>query len=728
MNEKNKVASLRKRLVKKSIFKYSNKALFERREKNYNSELNTKIKTKKLYNKTTKFFQKKNNETKEESLLPFYKTMSSFYQTEKSYNIASLLDYFQKKFMYKKKLKSPNKKNIICRTDRNCRDKNLFMTEISTLLSKNIKKMKKTEDSFRLKAKENKKEPNIDVLLLIQSERNQDETNINNNDNMRIDNYLNKGKSYYKNYSYTAITEQNKNLIDKTSTEYLNYVFNIKMSKYEKNQSHKDYISKLNEQKVYLHITKAKTERAKRLEEAHKNQIEFYKDSINSFKKSKKLLENDFTNKIGDYARFISSEKEREKIKQSSLRQKIVDYKKDIEHIKAKINKIEIEKKNIIKWIFLQIQMKEKKLQLPEYYKTIITQFESKKQSSTRLFIKHEERSDSFSEKRKTNKNTFIKSKDHNIINNSKIFNTNGNNEKFVKPEEYKRILNYKKNLIYKTAEEFKDRLISLEKGNLLLLQYKDMLHSQVFKYKKELENIIKNINIFSEEKKKIIEWEREINIIKYIADENQKIVSILKSKKANNLKSNINNNLDKNKQKKLKNNFLKNDTDKYKYKNISLYKSIYIIYEQCLKVENKSIFTDEIINLVNRKINTKEKEMLLMLEFIELTADYLKMSINKKMQQNNEIKAFIKKIKADIENKHKIDKAKLQVLLDFQKIKTLEKNVSKRINKIYFLPKRKISLTEFRNKKVEKIIEKEINKENKIEDFLYNEESSKEV
>ena len=27
---------------------------------------------------------------------------------------------------------------------------------------------------------------------------------------------------------------------------------------------------------------------------------------------------------------------------------------------------------------------------------------------------------------------------------NSKIFNTNGNNEKYIKPEEYKRILKYK--------------------------------------------------------------------------------------------------------------------------------------------------------------------------------------------------------------------------------------------------------------------------------------------
>ena len=727
MNEQNKINSLHKRLVKDSILKYSNKVLFERREKNYNSGQNSKRKIKKFYYTTTNLFRKKNNKSKEELLLPFYKTMTSFYKSENSYNIATLIDYFEKNIMSKKKSKGQKGNNIICHTDRNCRNKNLFMTEISTLMSKNIKNTKKIIKA-KANKKDDKKEPNIDTLLLIESERNQDKENNNNNDNLKIENYLNKGKPYYNSYSCNN-TEQNNYFMDKTSTEYSNYVFSIKISKYQKNQSHKDILSKVNEQKIFSHTYKAKTERLKRLEEAHKNQVEFYINSINSFKKSKKLLENDFTNKIGDYARFISTKKEREKIKQSSLRQKIMDYRKDIEQIKAKINKIEIEKKNIIKWIFLQIKMKEKILKLPEYYITILTQYD-KYQSSSRSLIKHEEKNDSFSsfsDRKKSNKKNILKLKEYNIMN-SKIFNTNGNNEKYIKPEEYKRILKYKTNLIYKTPEEFKDRLISLEKGNLLLLQYKDMINSQLFKLKKELENLIKNNNKFTAEKKKIGEWEREINIIKFMADENVKIVSILRKKKLNNSKNNVDKNADNNRKLKLKDNNYINDTEKFKYKDISLYESIYIIYEHCLKIGNKSKFTEEIINLVNRKINTKEKEMLLMLEFIELTVDYLIMSINKKKNQNNEIKDFVKEIKSDIEKKHKIEKAKLQKLLDLKKIKSFQENADKRYNKIYFLPKRKISLIEFRNKKENKISKKEVNKDSKIEDYLYNEENSKEV
>ena len=60
---------------------------------------------------------------------------------------------------------------------------------------------------------------------------------------------------------------------------------------------------------------------------------------------------------------------------------------------------------------------------------------------------------------------------------------------------------------------------------------------------------------------------------------------------------------------------------------------------------------------------------MLLMLEFIELTSDYLIMSINKKTNHNNEIKSFVKNLKSEIDNEHKLEKAKLQLMLDLKKI-----------------------------------------------------------
>ena len=111
----------------------------------------------------------------------------------------------------------------------------------------------------------------------------------------------------------------------------------------------------------------------------------------------------------------------------------------------------------------------------------------------------------------------------------------------------------------------------------------------------------------------------------------------------------------------------------------------------------------------------------------IELTSDYLIMSINKKTNHNNEIKSFVKNLKSEIDNEHKLEKAKLQLMLDLKKINSLEEKIEKRYNKIYFLTKRRKNLKECKIKKQIKIANLKINKNDNIQDFLYNEESSKE-
>ena len=747
MNKKNEINSIHKKIVRDFILKFSNKVLFERRERMYNSYQNTKNSLKKkIINKTTKNFRKNKNKPKENFLLPFYKTMSSFNQTGKSYNILPLLKYFEKNIISKKKTKEyiRNRNELFCITDRNWnrnwKDKDIFRTDISRLKTKNnikINKIHNTEKINMTDRNENRrKDSGIGVLLLIQSTRNQDiedDKDINNNSKLNIENYLNKGKPYYKNYSVIK-TEQNKNYMDKTtSEEYSKKLLELKLSQYDKNVYFKDYINRINELKVYGYTSGAKTERLKRLEEAYQSQVEFYKDSIKSFQKSKKLLENDFSNKIADYTKNISTKREREKIKESSLRQQIMDYRKDIEQIKAKINKIEIEKKNIIKWIFLQIQMKEKKLKLPDYYKSIIMNY-GKNKSSKKLPLRNEEKNDSTSlDKKKLNKKVILKLKDSyviddKIVKNRELFNSNnnGNTDKYLKTKDYKRILDYKNNLIYKTPEELKDRLISLEKGNLILLQYKDISHSQLFKYKKELESLKKESSKFENEIKKIGGWEKELKNIKNIEDKNKKITSVFKKKKLSNLKKILDNNNEKSGYSNIKNNYI-NDAEKYKFKNMSLYQNIYNIFEMCQKIGSHLTFSREIIHLVKRKINTKEKEMLLMLEFIELTVDYLIMTINKKKNQNQEIKSFVKNIKTNIDKEHKLEKAKMQMLLDIKKINSLEEKVEKSYNKIYFLPKRRMNFTEFKFPKKDKKINKNINKNHQIQDYLYSDESSKE-
>ena len=278
--------------------------------------------------------------------------------------------------------------------------------------------------------------------------------------------------------------------------------------------------------------------------------------------------------------------------------------------------------------------------------------------------------------------------------------------------------------MIYKTPEEFEDRLTSLEKGNLLLLQYKDIINAQLFKYKKELDSLIKDRNKFEIENHKIGGWENELKVIKNMADKNIKLVSAFKKKKMIYMKKNAERSNEKDAQLKTINS---KSSEKFKYKKVSLFKSIYIIFEKCEEIGSHLKYASEILNQLKRKMITKEKEMLLMLEFIEQTSDYLIMTINKRKNQNDEIKSLVKEIKSNIEKDHKLEKAKLQMKMDMKKIKFLEEKVNKRYNKIYFLPKRKKSLNDFRIKKVDIIPNKEIYKNHNIQDYLYNDESSKE-
>ena len=722
MKEKYKNISLNKKLLKDSEHKYSNKAVFERRERNYNSEQNIKRKNKKIFHKTLKFFRNKNKKEKVDLIIPLCKTMSSFYQPEQSYNIFPLLDFMEKNIMNKKKKKVQYGKNIICKTERNNNDKDLFKTEITSLTTKN----NKTNNKFELNNKTNenediKKYPNVTTLLLIQSSRNQDNKNnpdYKNGLKLNIESYLKKAKTNYKNYAHTS---RNKPILNKNTEEFANYISDIKISRYKSSFSVKDYLNKIQQEKIYIHTSEAKTERLKRLQEASQSQNEFYQDSIKSLIISKKLLESNFANKVSDYAKFISTKREREKIKQSLLRQEILDYRKDIDQIKAKINKIEIDKKNIIKWIFLQIQMKEKKLILPQYYKFIIANAPTNK-SSKRLILRSDAKMDSssFKDKRKLIRKPTIRNKEIITIKNIKQKDSlNGNYEKrSIKPEEYKRILNYKNNLIYKTPEEFEDRLTGLEKGNLALLQYKDILNGQLFRFKRELELLMNERNKYEIENQKIGGWENEFEIIKKMADENTKFIRDFKKNNINYLRKNEEKKNEKDGQIQLNN--------KGNQKNGLLFNNIYSIFEKCQIFGSKLKYAADILNQVDRKINTKEKEMLLMLEFIEQTTDYLIMSIKKK-SQNNEIKQFIKTMKLNIEKEHKLEKAKLQMMIDIKKIISLEEKVNKRYNKIYFLQNRRKSLAEFKEKNKDKIRNIKINRKLNIQDFLYDEESSKE-
>ena len=735
---------LSKKKIKNSILKYSNLTLFERREKQYKSDKKLQTKTPKLF-KINKLFHKKVEKTKKNTLYQFCQTMSSFHSSEKSSTILPLLDYFEKNNIKNKNHKKNYHKLSVkikngAQYHSNKDDKksktlnNFYITEASTIKTGNKPKLKKNLSILFNKKKDNKKaDLNIDTLLLIQTFRDNEN---NNNNKLTISSYFqHKKKPYLKNYSYIKPETNINNLENTIEEKDIKRLLNCKISKYNyyKHPRIKDFIKKTQELKIQSYSTKIKKERAIRLEEGYYNQIEFYQDTMNSLQSAKKLLDVQFSNKIADYTRFVVSKREREIVASSKLIQEIINYRKDIEHIKTKIGKIEIEKSNIIKWIYFMIQMKEKKLVLPNYYKVILEKGPQKRLSIKQGTRKEDKEKKDTVNRSKNKKKSFRRGSfyfaDNLVINN----NSKDNNENEVnKNEEYEKIMNYKNELIFQTPEDFQDRLSGLQKENLLLLKYSNELNNQVFLLKRELDSLNIDKNKIDSGNNQIRAKEKELENIKNITEEKIRLISDFKKNekileeeykkerekgiqnKRKNKKSQSSQNIDKD--------IKENNNNINENKKTLLYRKINIIFETSKSVGSKLKFSIYILSLLSKKIHTKEKEMIFMLEFVEQTIDYLINNLNYYMNQNEEIQDFIKNVKSDIEREHKIDKARIQMMLDLQKIKLLKEKVEKRSNKIYFLPSKKIDLSKFKLKKEKKIIDNYLDKIPTIEDYLYNE------
>ena len=739
MNDKKQFEIITKKNIKDSLLKYSNTTLFERREKFYKSDKKDNNTAPKFV-KTTKNFGKKIEESKEIILYPFCQTMSSFHSLDKSSSVLPLLDFFDdntKKMIHKKNYNKINLKNktenkFFSKMRENKTVDNFYITETSTIKIGNKHQTKNI--SFLLNKENNKKNDlSIDTLLLLKIKRH------NSNNKLKIRSFLpSKNISSQKYYSYIK-TDINKNNLDKTIEESeIRPIMDLKTIKFNnyKPYKFKDFIKKTQDLKLKSYTIKTKKERAIRLEEGYYNQIEFYQDTINSLKSAQKLLDVQFSNKIADYTRFIMSKKEREKVKSSKLIQEIINHKKEIDHIKNKINKIEIEKSNILKWIYFMIKMKEKRLVLPNYYKNILERTKEK-----RLTRRQPTRRDKNKSKIQRKNSIFrvdsnIPLKEHKDTNKEKNEknekNTIEHNTDNSRKDELERILLYKNTLIFQTPEEFQERLANFEKDNITLLTYYNDLYRQIYGYTKELDLLKKEEKKMELKNLKIKEKEKELIDIKILIEEKKKLLSKFKKREEN---SQIENKKEKNKTSIIKNalekirdtnfNFGEENNLKEKKNNL-LFKKISVIFEICKMVGNKLAFVGYILNLLSKRIYTKEKQMLLMLEFIEQTIDYLISYFKYNMNKNEETQNFIKNVKSDIEKKHKIEKARLQMMIDMQKINILKEKIEKRSNKIYILPSKKIDMNQFKIYNRRKILNK--NKNNRIitiEDFLYNEKNN---
>ena len=204
--------------------------------------------------------------------------------------------------------------------------------------------------------------------------------NINKNDNnINILKYFQEQKQLYKrndNFTYEINKDSTKSFasIDAKSknNNFINLIDLKTKNLCVRKDGRKDFMYKLKEFKILEHGNKISKEKNKNLLETYKNNVGYYIDYSKKLRKAANLLNKKFLNKLNDYMRFIYNKIEEEKKKEIKLINKILLLKREIKQLNIITNRKDLEKNQILKWIYFQIQVKEKKLSLPSYYKEII--------------------------------------------------------------------------------------------------------------------------------------------------------------------------------------------------------------------------------------------------------------------------------------------------------------------------------------------------------------------
>ena len=165
---------------------------------------------------------------------------------------------------------------------------------------------------------------------------------------------------------------ERKNETEKKMNSANNYLFDKKLNDlnlYKKPENYYiTYIEKLNEFLKKKKVHDLRRERLLQYEELAKNKIEAVKEQINSMHSSQRLLENKFLIKYQEYLTSLYKEKDKQDNKDIILCTIIYGLRRDIKELDKKVKKLLFEKNTYIKWLLLQIQVKNKLLKLPKEY------------------------------------------------------------------------------------------------------------------------------------------------------------------------------------------------------------------------------------------------------------------------------------------------------------------------------------------------------------------------
>ena len=734
---------IRKSKIILNLKKYSNVILFSRREKERSLKINISNKSVKDYiiKKKNKNQRDKSNDVSNPSddISTFaLQTISSFKNSNS----------FSTQFTFPKNIRP----SLIDKENRNT--PHLTISNFYSQASKDIKN-------------KHKKKTNIFCLT-------QNNITLNKNRDLSHNERCNTINFFPKKSSFSFKEKENEiNLLKRIKIEHgkENYKTdekNLIYLKLKKLESEKYNISlmlnKVREFKYFNYLNEQKKEINIITMENSKNNIEFLKDKINSLNKIKNIYSNKISNTLGEYSKFISNYKEKEKINSDILLNQINNIKKEVKNLQNKIAKKEQEKATILKWVYFLIKMKEKKIELPTYYKKIIeTNFprgiEKRKTIAPKLediksikdkkkqFFEHHEHNDNDIDKDKdkdklhkdhsnktlahirlsaveenvkngvNDKKTHIESKfkrkskivskgtisfkksliklnfiKFTGINSGHSTNLEESIEANIKlksaydklindgidPSEINRISKYKLFLIYKTPEDLEDRLIEFQNENIQLLRQYELTRKKLIDKRLKYKTIFENRanSIYEELDEKIKQNEIRLNQVK----NKNELLLIQCAIATNRLKA----------QKKVVN--IKQKKSKSLKKKIITQESIR--RELFVKIENLYELCLNHFEKPNKFLEYKDKfkkDIIYMLTVIELFIVYLKSKLN--FNDKSDILKFdlMKRIKNEIEHKHKIEKGEILRSKEKEKFKYLQEIIEEKTNKILFLQKRRI-------------------------------------
>ena len=440
----------------------------------------------------------------------------------------------------------------------------------------------------------------------------------------------------------------------------------------------KEFIEKTNLIKLFDFNNKTKNERYNQYLSLKKLNMKSTDDTLNRLKNSKDFLEKRYKKDYVAYIHFLANELEKEKVLNINILNEKNEKLNIVNKLMKKIEKINYKKINLIKWLYLQIQVKEKKPQLPEYYKYIL------------------EDGISLDE-----------------------INRKGKGKYTINNNEYYRIMNYKGKNLYEDANEFFKQIDDLEIRSLTKLNTKLDLLDEDYKLKEEFNELKKQDMIMSKEendkfqklmydlknaKKTNAKLKNELSILKNVKTRRRPNDKILIKKLATYAQQNSDT--------EGMNFILKNDKSMIYYLVVCLYHIISLANFE--EIKNKNLNID--INKID------DKNVLEVLVYAEKVLNLLLFQ-KKNYYSNKNLKIIYEQVKDEIDKKTKLEKMLVQIKMQKQREIEKKEKLKEKINKKYYKPKRKIDYDYYRKEihiKNQTILNKSVKNETKFEDFLY--------